>query len=88
MQLVGARPRLVRRPFVLQGLLLGATSGLIAFAGTMGVLTTFQAQLGAMSMPWIAVLAATFVAVGGLLGATFSSFAVNRYLRADLSQLH
>ena len=54
----------------------------------MGILTTFQAQLGAMSMPWIGVLAATFVAVGGLLGATFSSFAVNRYLRADLSQLH
>ena len=88
MQLVGARPRLVRRPFVLQGLLLGASSGLMAFAGTMGILTTFQAQLGAMSMPWIGVLAATFVAVGGLLGATFSSFAVNRYLRADLSQLH
>jgi cell division transport system permease protein len=88
MQLVGARPRLVRRPFVLQGLLLGATSGLLAFAGTTGILTTFQAQLGAMSMPWIGALAGAFVAVGGILGATFSIFAVNRYLRADLSQLH
>ena len=88
MQLVGARPRLVRRPFVVQGLLLGATSGLIAFAGTLGILTWFQAQLGTMSLPWIGLLAAVFVGVGGLLGAGFSSVAVNRYLRADLSQLH
>ena len=88
MQLVGARPRLVRRPFVVQGLLLGATSGLIAFAGTMGILTWFQAQLGTMSLPWIGLLAAVFVGGGGLLGAGFSSVAVNRYLRADLSQLH
>ena len=88
MQLVGARPRLVRRPFVVQGLLLGATSGLIAFAGTLGILTWFKAQLGTMSLPWIGLLAAVFVGVGGLLGAGFSSVAVNRYLRADLSQLH
>ena len=88
MQLVGAQPRLVRRPFVVQGLLLGATSGLIAFAGTLGILTWFQAQLGTMSLPWIGLLAALFVGVGGLLGAGFSSVAVNRYLSADLSQLH
>ena len=88
MQLVGAQPRLVRRPFVVQGLLLGATSGLIAFAGTLGILTWFQGQLGTMSLPWIGLLAALFVGVGGLLGAGFSSVAVNRYLSADLSQLH
>jgi cell division transport system permease protein len=88
MQLVGAQPRLVRRPFVVQGLLLGATSGLIAFAGTLGILTWFQAQLGTMSLAWIGLLAALFVGVGGLLGAGFSSVAVNRYLSADLSQLH
>lgn len=88
MQLVGARPRLVRRPFVVQGLLLGATSGLLAFAGTLALLTWFQAQLGTLSWPWIGALAGAFVATGSLLGAGFSSVAVNRYLRADLSQLH
>lgn len=88
MQLVGARPRLVRRPFVVQGLVLGATSGLLAFAGTLGLLTWFQGQLGTLTLPWMGLMAAVFVATGSVLGAGFSSVAVNRYLRADLSQLH
>jgi len=88
MQLVGARPQLVRRPFVLQGLYLGATSGLIAFALTLGVLTWLQTQLGTMNLTWIGIVASFFVAMGGLLGAGFSGVAVNRYLRSDLSQLH
>ena len=88
MQLVGARPRLVRRPFVLQGLMLGATSGLLAFSGTVALLTWFQGQVGTLSLVNIGLLASVFVFAGGLLGAGFSSFAVNRYLRADLSQLH
>ena len=88
MQLVGARPRLVRRPFVLQGLMLGATSGTLAFAGTLGLMTWFQGQLGTLSVTWLGALALAFVLTGSLLGAGFSSIAVNRYLRADLSQLH
>ena len=88
MQLVGARPRLVRRPFVAQGLMLGATSGLLAFAGTLALLTWFQGQLGTLTLPWMGALAGVFVVTGSLLGAGFSSVAVNRYLRADLSQLH
>ena len=88
MQLVGARPRLVRKPFVVQGLLLGATSGLLAFAGILGLMTWFQAQLGTLTLPWMGMMACAFVLTGSSLGAGFSSFAVNRYLKADLSQLH
>ena len=88
MQLVGARPRLVRKPFVVQGLMLGATSGLLAFAGILGLMTWFQAQLGTLTLPWIGLMAGVFVMTGSVLGAGFSSFAVNRYLKADLSQLH
>ena len=68
MQLVGAKPRLVRRPFVVQGLGPGAGSGLLAFAGTLGTLTWFQAQLGTMTLPWMGLLAAVFVDTGGVLG--------------------
>ena len=88
MQLVGARPRLVRKPFVVQGLMLGATSGLLAFAGTLGLMTWFQPQLGSLTLPWMGLMAGAFVLTGSILGAGFSSFAVNRYLKADLSQLH
>ena len=88
MQLVGARPRLVRKPFVVQGLMLGATSGLLAFAGILGLMTWFQAQLGTLTLPWMGLMANVFVLTGSILGAGFSSFAVNRYLKADLSQLH
>ena len=88
MQLVGARPRLVRKPFVVQGFMLGATSGLLAFAGTLGLMTWFQPQLGSLTLPWMGLMAGAFVLTGSILGAGFSSFAVNRYLKADLSQLH
>ena len=88
MQLVGAKPSMVRRPFLMQGMLLGSTSGLLAFSGTLGLLTWFQGQLGILSYAWIGAMAGMFVFAGGLLGAGFSSVAVNRYLRADLSQLH
>ena len=68
--------------------MLGATSGLFAFAGTLGLMTWFQAQLGTLTLSWVGLMVSVFVLTGSLLGAGFSSFAVNRYLKADLSQLH
>lgn len=88
MQLVGARPRLIRRPFIVQGLLLGMTSGMLAFAGTAGALTWLKEELGHVPMGWLLGLAGAFVLVGGALGAGFSGVAVNRYLKADLAKLH
>ena len=41
-----------------------------------------------MTLPWMGLMAGAFVLTGSILGAGFSSFAVNRYLKADLSQLH
>lgn len=88
MQLVGARPRLVRRPFILQGFMLGTTSGVLAFAGVMGLMTMLKSQIGALEPALVGVAALGLVSVGALLGTVFSGVAVNRYLRADLSQLH
>lgn len=88
MQLVGARPRLIRRPFIVQGLVLGMTSGMLAFAGTAAALTWLKEELGHVPMVWLLCLAGAFVMVGGALGAGFSGVAVNRYLKADLAKLH
>jgi cell division transport system permease protein len=88
MQLVGARPRLVRRPFILQGVALGALSGALAFAGWVAILTLLKPHVGALEPALLSVLAGGGVLTGAVLGGAFSAFAVNRYLRADLAKLH
>ncbi|MDA0940711.1 MAG: permease-like cell division protein FtsX [Bacteroidetes bacterium] len=88
MQLVGARPRLVRRPFILQGMGLGGLSGLLAFAGWVLTLSLAKPLVGSMQPALLAVLGTGGVCAGLLLGGIFSALAVNRYLRADLSKLH
>ena len=88
MQLIGARPRLVRRPFLIQGLMLGLASGVFSFAGVVGLLAMLKPHVGALDPIFLAVAGGSLVGAGALLGTVFSGVAVNRYLRADLSQLH
>ncbi len=88
MQLVGAKPGMIRRPFIVQGLVLGLGSGLLAFAAMMGTLTLLKAQMGPLDPTILGLLAGSLLTLGGVLGAGFSGVAVNRYLHADLSKLH
>ena len=88
MQLIGARPRLVRRPFLIQGLMLGLASGVFSFAGVVGLLAMLKPHVGALDPTFLAIAGGALVGAGALLGTVFSGVAVNRYLRADLSQLH
>ena len=88
MQLIGARPRLVRRPFLIQGLMLGLASGVFSFAGVVGLLAMLKPHVGALDLTFLAVAGGSLVGAGALLGTVFSGVAVNRYLRSDLSQLH
>ncbi len=88
MQLIGARPRLVRRPFLIQGLVLGLASGVFSFAGVVGLLAMLKPHVGPLDPAFLAVAGGSLVGAGALLGTVFSGVAVNRYLRADLSQLH
>lgn len=88
MQLIGARPRLVRRPFLIQGLMLGLASGVFSFAGVVGLLAMLKPHVGALDPTFLAIAGGSLVGAGALLGTLFSGVAVNRYLRADLSQLH
>ena len=88
MQLIGARPRLVRRPFLIQGLMLGLASGVFSCAGVVGLLAMLKPHVGALDPTFLAIAGGALVGAGALLGTVFSGVAVNRYLRADLSQLH
>ena len=88
MQLIGARPRLVRRPFLIQGLMLGLASWGLFVCGVVGLLAMLKPHVGALDPTFLAIAGGSLVGAGALLGTVFSGVAVNRYLRADLSQLH
>lgn len=92
MQLVGAKPSFIRKPFINQGLLLGITSGLLAFALLMGGLTLLKAYAFEsailLSSNIIATLAGSLIILGGLLGIISTTLAVNRYLHLDIGRLH
>ena len=92
MQLVGARPGFIRRPFLKQGFLLGVTSGLLSFAFITLALALLKGPLGSTAVilepAALGILASGLVALGGVLGVLSTALAVNRYLRLDVGQLH
>lgn len=92
MQLVGAKPSFIRKPFINQGLILGITSGLLAFALLMGGLAGLKAYAFEsailLSGEIVVIIAAVLIALGGLLGIISTTLAVNRYLHLDIGRLH
>ena len=92
MQLVGARSRFIRRPFLKQGFLLGVTSGLLAFAFVVTALALLKGPLGTSAIlleyKTLSILAGGLIFLGGGLGVISTALAVNRYLRLDVSKLH
>ena len=92
MQLVGAKPSFIRRPFIKQGLILGVTSGFLSLAIIMAGLTLLRSYSpGAsitLTIEFISAMAGGLVLIGGLLGIISTTLAVNRYLRLDIGQLH
>ena len=92
MQLVGAKPSFIRKPFIKQGVLLGVTSGFLSLALIMGGLTLLKSYSPEASISltteFIGVMTACLTLTGGLLGIVSTTLAVNRYLRLDLGKLH
>ena len=92
MQLVGAKPSFIRRPFIKQGLLLGISSGFLSLAIIMGGLTLLKSYSPeasiSLTLEFIALIGVGLTTIGGLLGVVSTTLAVNRYLRLDLDRLH
>jgi cell division transport system permease protein len=92
MQLVGARPGFIRRPFLKQGFILGVTSGLLSFAFITVALALLKGPLGSAAVilepTTLGILAIGLITLGGVLGILSTALAVNRYLRLDVGQLH
>ena len=92
MQLVGAKPSFIRKPFIKQGVLLGVTSGFLSLALIMGGLTLLKSYSPEASVSltteFIGVMTAGLTLTGGILGIVSTTLAVNRYLKFDLGKLH
>lgn len=92
MQLVGAEPRLIRRPFLLQGSGLGFVSGAFSFA----LVTGLFAALRPLGGTWMSGLTLVHMGIGGaglaLLGTAIgwisTALAVNRYLNLPENRLY
>ena len=92
MQLVGAKPSFIRKPFIKQGVILGVTSGFLSLALIMCGLTLLKSYSPEASISltpeFVGILTASLTLIGGLMGIVSTTLAVNRYLRLDLGKLH
>lgn len=92
MELVGARPRMIRRPFLLEGAGYGLVGGILAFAAVMGLLGGFRPMAPSLFAHienfQLATLAAALAAAGLLVAGFSSLLAVRRLLGASLDRLH
>jgi len=92
MQLVGAHPRLIRRPFLLQGGGLGVLSGVFSFALVTGVFAALKplggAWLAKISLFHLSMVGLGLTLLGLILGLASTVLAVNRYLNLPENRLH
>ncbi len=92
MQLVGATPGFIRRPFIKGNLLAGMLSGVIAsvllVAAVQFVERTQMPELGAyISTTGLCVVCAAVIVAGAMLCSLAALIATNRYLHKDYDEL-
>jgi cell division transport system permease protein len=92
MQLVGAKPSYIRRPFLLQAVLQGAVSALIGIALLMtlffalnNVLESFEISY---SLETFLLLVISLLVIGIVITFVSTWFALNKYLRMKLDDLY
>ena len=92
MQLVGAKPRFIRRPFLLQSVLQGTLSAILGMALLVTLfyaLNNFLADFSVGFDPKSFILLSGSLLILGILITFFSTFfALNKYLRMKLDDLY
>ena len=92
MQLVGAKSRFIKQPFLNRSLLHGVIAGIIASALLFGILTFANQNIDKLEelqrIEWIAVLYLILIVGGGLLTYLSTARAMNKYRKMSLDELY
>ncbi len=92
MQLVGAMPSFIKKPFVIRAALQGFVGSLLACSGLLFSLTYLNLQIEDLSilqdLTTLIILFVSLVFVGVLVGVLSAYFAITRYLKMSLDDLY
>jgi cell division transport system permease protein len=92
MQLVGAKPSYIRRPFLMQSILQGAVSALIGIALLMTLFYALNNMLNSFeisySLETFLLLVVSLMGIGIIITFISTWFALNKYLRMKLDDLY
>jgi cell division transport system permease protein len=92
MQLVGAKPSYIRKPFLMQSILQGAVSALIGIALLMTLFYALNNMLNSFeisySLETFLLLVVSLLGIGIIITFISTWFALNKYLRMKLDDLY
>lgn len=92
MQLVGATRSFIRKPFMWESILTGLSAGLMACLGILGLMFLIKEVNPELNLVnnavLLALLFASILALGFIITAVSSYFAINRYLNLKLEELY
>lgn len=92
MQLVGAKPSYIRKPFLMQAILQGSISALVGLALLMTLFFALNNSLDSIEISYslesFLVLVFSLIAIGIVITFVSTWFALNKYLRMKLDDLY
>ncbi len=92
MQLVGAKSKFIRRPFLNRSFMHGIISGVIASGLLFGILTFANQKIDKLEelqkVEWILILYGVLIISGGIFTYFSTARAMNKYLKMSLDELY
>jgi cell division transport system permease protein len=92
MQLVGAKSRYIRQPFLIQSILQGAVSAIVGLALLMTLFYALNNVLDAIEISYslesFLLLAGSLLLIGIVITFVSTWFALNKFLRMKLDDLY
>jgi len=92
MQLIGANHGFIRKPFIMQGILHGLLSAAIAIGLLGGVMYVSQREIPELAaiqdLNMIIIISVSVIILGVFISFISTFFAVGKYLRSSLDELH
>lgn len=92
MQLVGAKPRFIRRPFLWHSILQGIVSAILGMALLTGAFFVIESYFFSIDIDYtvtnLGILFGSLIALGSSISVLSTWFALNKYLRKKLDDLY